>query len=163
MSRLEELRDLYDAYEKKAANVHKNAPRYAGIFGLGNDPRNHACHEMFYEDVGTWVQNFLKEKPSHQETAQAVRWILEAAVLCRNPDICGYFYAAQGHSVMLIPSLSQEESRELLKWYGQAYPEKDRMPVQQEIFGLLQKQAGEYAAQKHSGLWSLFRRKNDSK
>ena len=159
MPQLEELRGLYAAYEKKAANVHKNAPRYAGIFGLGNDPRNHACHEMFYEDVGTWVQDFLKEKPSPEETAQAVRWILEAATLCRNPVVCGYLYAAQGHSVKLIPALSQEESRELLEWYDRSYPERDRMPVQQEIFALLRKQAGIYAAQKHNRRWSLFRRK----
>jgi len=159
MPQLEELQHLYAAYEKKAANVHKNAPRYAGIFGFGNDPRNHACHEMFYEDVGAWVRDFLQEGPVHQEAARAVRWILEAAVLCQNPDICGYFYAAQRHTLNLVPCLDREESRELLEWYDRSYPEKERMPVQQEIFSLLRRQAGVNTEQRHSRIWDILRRK----
>ena len=99
----------------------------------------------------------------HKSTTDGGACFVENNDPKRNPVVCGYLYAAQGHSVKLIPALSQEESRELLEWYDRSYPERDRMPVQQEIFGLLQKQAGEYTAQKHSGLWSLFRRKNDSK
>lgn len=158
MKQLEELYHLYAAYEEKAKSVRRRASRYAGIFGLGDDPRKHECHEVFFEDVARWVQTFLAENPSQQEILQAVSWILKAADSHRNTDIYGYLYAAQGHVREMIPRLTQEDSLALLKWYEAAYPEEDRLVVQLEVYRLLQKQAG-ICPDGRSWLPGFFRRK----
>lgn len=158
MKQLEELYHLYGVYEEKAKSVRRRASRYAGIFGLGDDPRKHECHEIFYEDVGRWVQDFLSENPSQEEIAQAVSWILKAADAHRDSDIYGYLYAAQGHVRGIISRLAQEDSLGLLKQYDAAYPEEDRLVVQQEVYRLLQKQAG-VCPDIRSRLSGFFRRK----
>lgn len=157
MSQLDRLYQLYDTYEKKAKDVRSRASRFAGAFGLGDDPRNHGCHEAFYEDVARWTQDFIKDSPSQSEMAQAVCWILKAADAHRNTDIYGYLYAAQGHTKGLIPYLPQDDSLALLQWYDQAYSAGDRLPVQQEVYRLLQQQAGVKPASGNR-LRNLFRR-----
>ena len=157
MDWLEQLYHLYDAYEKKSEDVHKKAPRYAGILGLGNDPRNHECHEIFYEDVRQWVQDFLGSEPSREEVVLAVRWILESASGHRNSSVYGYLYAAQRHVMEMIPKLSREESLQLLEWYDAVYPAEDRFPVQQEVCRLLREKAGMAASPKRRRLMDIFR------
>ena len=155
---LDDLYQMYDAYEKKAKDVRRRASRYAGVFGLGDDPRKNACHELFFEEVGRWAQAFLEGEPPQQEVGQAVRWILQAADAHRNTDRYGYLYAAQTHTRALIPRMSQEDCRELLPWYDRTYPEGDRLPVQQEVFRLLQDHAGVKTARKPGGILGLFRK-----
>lgn len=157
MTQLEQLYQLYDAYEKKAKDVRSKASRFAGAFGLGDDPRNHGCHEAFFEDVAQWTQDFMKSSPSKEEMVQAVSWILKAADAHRDTDMYGYLYAAQGHTRAVIPHLPREESLELLQWYDRTYPVGDRMPAQQEVCRLLQCQAGVKPAPR-IGLRNLFRR-----
>lgn len=142
MEKLEQLYHLYDAYLEKAKEVRKQASRFAGAFGLGDDPRNHGCHEAFYDAVGLWCREFGGEGPDARQMAQAVSWILMAAKDHRNTDVYGYLYAAQGHVRELIPRLSREDSLKLLEQYDAAYPEDQRLPVQLEVYRLLKKQAG---------------------
>lgn len=157
MTQLEQLYRLYDAYEEKAKEVRSKASRFAGVFGMGDDPRKHSCHEEFYEDVGRWVQDFLNEDPASEEIIQAVSWILKGADARRNSDVYWMMYVAQGHTKSLIPRMSREACVPLLQWYEQAYPEDDRLPVQQEVYGLLQKQSGAQKGSGRRGFWNLFR------
>ena len=155
MTQLEQLYALYGAYEEKAKQVRSRASRFAGAFGLGDDPRKHGCHEQFFEDVGRWSRDFLICEPEPQALLRAVRWILEAADRHRNTDMFGYLYAAQTHTLELIPRLSREESKELLIWYEKTYPEEERLPVQQEICRLLRQQSGLRSGARQ-GLRSFF-------
>lgn len=142
MDRLEQIYHLYDAYEEQAREVRSKASRFAGAFGLGDDPRKHGCHEQFFEDVGRWTQEFISSSPASEDVIRAVRWILEAADSRRYTDTFGYLFAAQGYTREMIPLLPREESLVLLQWYDQVYPEAERLPVHQEVYRLLQKQSG---------------------
>jgi len=158
MAHLEQLYQLYQAYEEKAKAVRRKASRFAGAFGLGDDPRKHECHEDFFEDVGCWVQEFLEENPDSGEIVQAVCWILKAADAHRDTDVYWPMYAAQGHAGALIPHMPREDSAQLLQWYEQAYPKEDRLPAQQEVCRLLRKQSGVQESSGRRGFWSLFRK-----
>ena len=158
MDWLEQLYHLYDAYEETAKEVRSKASRYAGAFGLGDDPRKHSCHERFFEDVGRWAQTFVDSGPSTETVIRAVWWILKAADTRRNTDVFGYLYAIHEHVKDMIPLLPQEESLALLQWYDQTYPERERWPVHQEVYRLLQQQSGIKPVM-HRGLLGFFRRK----
>ena len=158
MTQLEQLYALYGAYEEKAKQVRSRASRFAGAFGLGDDPRKHGCHEQFFEDVGRWSRGFLACEPEPQTLLQAVWWILEAADRHRNTDMFGYLYAAQAHTRELIPRLPRAESGELLIWYEKTYPEGERLPVQQQVCRLLRQQAG-LSSWSQGGLRGFFQRR----
>ena len=158
MEQLEQLYHLYDAYEETAKEVRSKASRYAGAFGLGEDPRKHGCHEHFFEDVGKWSRNFIDSDPSEEEVIQAAWWMLKAADTRRNTDVFGYLYALHGYVKDMIPLLPQEESHALLQWYDKTYPERERLPVHQEVYRLLQRQAGVNPVLRR-GLFSFFRKR----
>lgn len=158
MDWLQALHHLYETYEETAKAVRRKASRYAGAFGLGDDPRKHDCHEKFFEDVGCWVHDFLKDDPAPGDVTQAVCWILKAADAHRNTDVYWHMYAAQGHAKSLILQISREDSIQLLQWYVRAYPEGDWLPVQQEVYQLLRKQSGIQEGSSRCGFWKLFRR-----
>ena len=158
MATLQQLYDLYDAYEEKAKKVRAKASRFAGAFNMGDDPRRHECHEQFYEDVGSWVAEFLAAAPDQAAVAGAVHWILETAAAHREEDVYWYLYAIHTHAKPLIPLLGREECRDLLQMYDAAYPALDRLPAQQEIYRLLKQYAGEKKDEKGK-IFSFFRRK----
>ena len=70
-----------------------------------------------------------------------VNWILRAADGCRDRETYWYMYAAQAHALPLIPGMTQEDCRVLLDWYDGAYPPRDRMPVQEQVYKALKKAA----------------------
>ena len=144
---LQTLKNRYDRYVAEAQEARQKAGLCDGLFGMGNDPRKHPCHERFYEAVGSWVANFLEGKPGEGECAEAAEWILKAADLNReNQDAYWYMYAAQIHALPVIAKLPRDEAKRLLQWYDRAYPPRERMPVQDQIFRALKKTA-------RPGLW----------
>jgi len=159
MATLQQLYELYDAYEKKAEKVRSKASRFAGAFNLGDDPRRHECHEQFYDDVEDWVSAFLKEDPSQQEISAAAHWLLETAAAHRDEDVYWYLYAIHAHTKPLIPRLEKEDCRKLLEMYDSTYPVLDRLPAQQEVYRLLKKQSGtKETGDRKNKLLSFFRK-----
>lgn len=142
MATMEELKRLYQAYDRKVQDVKSKTSGFAGAFNMGDDPRRHSCHEEFYEAVGAWVESFLEEDPTAQQAAEALQWLLEAAAENRGRDVYWYMYAAQSHGKGLIPLVSRETCESLMQWYDRTYPALDRLPAQQEIFKLLRKGTG---------------------
>ena len=137
------MKDLicrYEQYLGEAEKARQKAGICDGLFGMGNDPRKAPCHEAFYDFVGKWVKEFLCMAPTADDCAVAAEWLLKIADVHRGQnDIFGYLYAAQGHVLPLITRLDRERARALLDWYEKAYPRRDRMPVQDEVFRALKK------------------------
>ena len=138
---LQQLKERYTRYEETVKKVRENAPAAAGLFGLGDDPRKHPCHGEFYEDVGRWTADFLATGPDAQMAHQAVSWIIRAAAEHRDQEVYWFMYAAHGHCRDLIPLLSRTDCAELVRFYDDHYPRRDRMPVQKEIYKLLKKRS----------------------
>ncbi len=141
MATLTELQKIYDQYAEDVRQVRQKASCFAGLFGMGDDPRKHPCHEAFYEAVGHWVEAFVQTGPAPEDVSAAVRYILEAAVLHWEEESCWYMYAAQKHAEALIPMLSRQTCGELRERYEQWYPPIERMPVQTKIYRMLCKGA----------------------
>ena len=70
---LEQLKERYRQYDEEATLVRKKASPADGLFGFGNDPKNHPCHELFYEDIGKWTKAFLETKPNAQDALAAAQ------------------------------------------------------------------------------------------
>lgn len=145
MAALESLKELYEQYDATVVQVRKKASAFAGMFGLGDDPRRNACHESFYDAVGKLVADYAASNPEQEDVAQVVRFILSAAHLNRDKETYWYLYAVQGHTKVLIPMLSAQDCGEMIALYDDAYPKADRMPVQRELYKLLLKHAGQKA------------------
>lgn len=144
---MQRLKDQYVKYLSEAEQARRKAGLCDGLFGMGNDPRKHPCHGSFYEAVETWAAGFLKENPCGDECAEAAAWILKAADLYReNQDVFWYMYAAQIHALPIIAKLNRADAKHLLQWYDRAYPARDRMPVQDQVYRALKKAA-------RPGLW----------
>lgn len=144
---IQKLKDRYDRYITEAQEARQKAGLCDGLFGMGNDPRKHPCHESFYKAVETWAADFLKEGPPAEQCAEAAAWILQAADFHReDQDVYWYLYAAQLHALPLIARLAREDAKQLQQWYDRAYPARERMPAQDQVYRALKKAA-------RPGLW----------
>lgn len=136
---LQQLKDRYERYNEEANQARINCSPVGGLFGFGDDPKRHPCHEQFYEDVGKWTQAFLETQPDAEECFQAVRFMLTAPKVCSGADSYWMMYAAHGWCRELVGKLDAAGCGELRKLYGELYPRADRMPVQQALYKALKK------------------------
>ena len=137
MERIQGLKDIYENYVQDAQRVCREAKPMDGLFGLGDDPRKDPCHMRFYEAAERWVAAFRPADP--EEAFGAVRLILEAAAEHREEPSFWFLYAAQGLARDLIPSLPAGHCARLRRFYDEAYPRRERMPVQRDVYRLLKK------------------------
>ena len=136
---MEALQQLYTDYLAEVVEVRRNAPRFAGIFGLGEDPRKHPCHTIFYNNVEKWVEEFLAAKPSRDAALETAWFFLEAPKKHEETESYWFMYVCIGFIRKLIPYLTAADCKALAERFNALYPRRDRMPVQQETFKMLQK------------------------
>lgn len=136
---MENLRQLYADYLAEADKIRKNASAFAGIFGLGDDPRKHPCHEIFYHNVEKWVQDFVAAVPAREQAFEAASFLMEEPGKNAKAEGYWFLYACLGFIRSLIPFLAQEDCKRLSERMNALYPRRERMPVQQETFKLLEK------------------------
>lgn len=138
---LTQLRTLYTDYHEKTKEVRKKARVFDGILGLGKDPRNHPCHEEYFEAVGAWVADFLATQPEQDVLMQAAVFLLEEPLAYKEQECYWFMYAAHGHIKPMIPYLSKENCLELGQRLEKCYRKLDRMPLQKELLKMLAKAA----------------------
>ena len=138
---LQQLKERYQQYDEEATAVRKNSSPADGLFGFGNDPKNHPCHELFYDDVGKWTKAFLTQKPDSQQSLEAARFLITAPKTCGGKESYWMMYAAQGWCRELVCLLDAHGCAELRELYDALYPKRDRMPVHQELYKALKKGA----------------------
>lgn len=139
---MQQLEERYQRYRDEADLVRKISSPADGLFGFGNDPKNHPCHEQFYDDVGAWMQTFLETRPGAAEAYAAARFILGAPVECAGKESYWMMYAAQGWCRKLVDCLDAPGCAALRDYFDDQYPKRDRMPVQQELYKALKRGAG---------------------
>lgn len=143
MQTMEQLKQIYSRYDTEIEGAYKKASPLAGIFGMGDDPRNHPCNMAFYENVEQWVNSFLEDGPTADEARDAAMWILEAASLNRQARTYWYFYVAHNHVIPLIPLLTPEDCKKIAAWYDATYPKRERLPNHDALYKKLCKRAKE--------------------
>jgi len=138
---MEALRKLYTDYLEEVIEVRRKAPRFAGVFGLGEDPRKHPCHTVFYENVSKWAEEFVAAQPSRDAALEAAWFFLEEPKKHEETESYWFMYVCVGFIRNLIPCLKAEDCKALAERFNSLYPRRERMPVQQETFKMLQKAA----------------------
>lgn len=137
---MEKLKAIYGKYIQDVAKVYKDAKPMDGLFGWGDDPRKDPCHMRFYEEAEQWVKDF--QAADETETFEVVRFMLEAPAEHRGKQCFWFMYAAHGLTRELIPGLTNQHCAQLQAFYDEAYPRRDRLPVQKEVYKRLKKGAG---------------------
>ena len=136
---LQQLQSRYRQYDAEAAQVRKQSSPADGLFGFGRDPKNHPCHELFYEDIGKWTTAFLETRPDAKESFEAVRFLIAAPKEYAGRESYWMMYAAQGWCRELVGLLDADGCAKLQELFDELYPKRDRMPVQQELYNALKK------------------------
>ena len=135
------LKNCYEKYAKDASEAYSNARITDGLFGFGNDPAGHPCHEAFFEEVGRLV----KETAAAGDAAaayEAAEYILRAELLYPQRETVWMVRAAQGHVRLLVPCLTPQKAGELLALMDTISPKRQRFPVQKELARMLREKAG---------------------
>lgn len=140
---MEQLQEIYCRYTEEATAVKQAASPLAGILGTSGGPSDHPCHQAFYDRVGSWTAEFLAKAPDADSVAEATRFILTAGAAHKDQPTYWFVCAAQSHAKAMIALLSPQTCRELRQEYEDLYPRSSRLPLQQEIYGLLCAGAGE--------------------
>lgn len=134
---LDQLKTIYTDYAEVVKTVRKNARVFDGLFGMGRDPRNDACHDAYYQAVGAWVTELLATQPEQAQLMEAAVFILEEPLAYTEQECYWYMYASHGHIKPMIPYLSKENCKELGARLEKCYKKLDRMPLQKEILKML--------------------------
>lgn len=136
---INQLKQMYDDYQKKSLEVRQKAPIFAGMLGLGSDPRRHPCHEEFFEATIAWTEKFVSSVPSQAEAMEVASFVLEEPVKFREKDAYWFMWVAVGNIRTLVPLLSKEDCKVLAARFDELYKKRDRMPVQVETYKMLVK------------------------
>ena len=153
---MEQLQEIYCKYTETLQAAKKATSPLAGIFGTGGGISTHPCHQEFYDNVQRWTEEFLATQPDPDSVAEAVRFILVAGGAHKKLATYWFICAVQAHTKAMIPMLSQDVSEALRQEYDALYPESSRLPLGQEIYELLCRQAGFVPPKK--GFFSFLRK-----
>lgn len=138
---LNELKAMYEEYNKKSLEVRRKAPIFAGWLGLGSDPRRHPCHEEFYDATIKWTENFVAAQPSQESVMEVATFMLETPTQFRDYDSYWFMFVAVGNIRPLVPLLAKEDCKTLVKRFDELYKKHDRLPLQNETYKKLVKAA----------------------
>lgn len=138
---INELKGLYEDYLKESVEVRRKAPMFAGWLGLGNDPRKNPCHEAFYDATIAWTERYVASNPDQEKVMEVARFMLETPEKFREYDAYWFMYVAIGNIRPLIPLLTKDDCKILVKRFDELYKKRDRMPLQVETYKKLVKAA----------------------
>ena len=150
---LDELQGYYARYEEKLRKLYEKLSPIAAIFGSSDHPKDAPCNEEFYENVENWIKAFLAATPAQQDVEEVAAWVLMLAKENREKKTYWFCYALHGLAKDLIPLMSRGKALELQKQFDDAYPKREWLPIQREIYKLLEKQSGQAGPKR-----GLFRR-----
>ena len=150
---LDQLQIYYDTYEEKLLKLYEKLSPIAAILGSSNHPKDAPCNEEFYESVEKWIREFLAASPTQEEVEKVTGWILMLAKEHREQKTYWFCYALQGLTRDLIPLISQAKALELQKCFDEAYPKREWLPIQREIYKMLENRSGQAGPKR-----GLFRR-----
>ena len=136
---INEVKARYEEYSEKSYEVRRKAPLFAGILGLGSDPRRHPCHEEFLDDMIARIDGYVKTAPAAEEVMEVASFMLAEPAEHREEDAYWFMFVAVGCIRTLVPLLKKEDCKVLVNKFDELYKKRDRMPVQTETYKMLVK------------------------
>lgn len=137
---LDQIRALYEDYMAEFQQLEENRQLGAGVFGLGNGPRNYPCHERFGRELGLLLKGAGESLPP-EEAARVLEYIYFVPQAREGRQDAVYWMLTAVHSMTeeLAGRLSPEDAAGLLARYEAAYPRRKRLPAQNKVVTALKK------------------------
>ena len=134
MDTLERIRQLYQDYVAEIKSLEANRKLADGLLGIGRGPADHPCNDRFAGSLEAELKKFADQPPAPGETKAVLELIYQTPLEHQSLKTAYWMLlAVQGLTLELIPALSAEEAEALWRWYSEAYPRWDRLPVQNQV------------------------------
>ena len=141
--------EYFAALELAFEKYHQDLEEYArkskptdGLLGFGHSLKDDPCHDRFDERVKEAVDGIAASPPTPEAAKQIVGMLFRDDIQTWPLAAQWMLRAIERHSLPLIPFLSPDSAAAFQKEYAARYKPWERLPVQQEVFKALKRQAG---------------------
>lgn len=137
---MERLICLYDDYHAQIRLFKSKMKPADGLFGMGVGLGEAPCHDDFAEKLEALLQAMAADG-DFQDSRSVLEFIYQAPL--QEPERAAYWMMMAVHrlTLPLINRLEQEDAQQLLAWYKDAYPRKDRLPPQDMVLKALKERS----------------------
>lgn len=140
MTALETLKGLYAGYLAETSRLERERGPWEGLMGFGAGPRDDKCHGEFINAVMAVVTRAAAEGLSSTQALDILNFMFTAPL--QNADNRPAYWmlmALQGKTAGIIGYLDPDCARQLLLWYKETYPRRERFPAQKDVIAALKK------------------------
>ncbi len=141
--------EQFAALELAFAKYRQDLEEYArkskptdGLLGFGHSLKDDPCHDRFDERVKEAIDGIIAASPAPAEASRTVKMLLRDDIQAWPVAAQWMMRAIERHILPLIPFLSPDSAAAFHKEYAARYKPWERLPVQQEVFKALKRQAG---------------------
>lgn len=139
---LENIRALYEAYIAKAEECERNRKPADGLLGFGKKAADDPCHDQFADDLEAALKQLAEQSPASITVCSVLEYIYKMPLTHQEPaSVRWMLEAVQGLTKELIGSLNTADAAKLAEQYDADYPRRTRLPVQNQLYDILHKQA----------------------
>ena len=136
------LNQAFTEYRQELEEYARKSKPTDGLLGFGRSLKDDPCHDRFDERVKEAVDGIVAASPTPEAAKQTVGMLLRSDTQSWPLAAQWMLRAIERHILPLIPFLSPDASAAFQKEYAARYKPWDRLPVQQEVFKALKRQAG---------------------
>ena len=136
------LRQAYLDFRQDVEAFERSRKPTDGLLGFGKTLQNDSCQERFDQRLSQIVETMRMSSPSPEDAEAAVR-----LMLFRDHDnawsreALWMLFAAERHSLPLIPFLTPDAAAACCREYGDRYKRWDRLPAQKQVYAALKKRS----------------------
>ena len=133
----------FETYRQDLDEFARKSKPMDGLLGFGRSLKDDPCHDRFDERVKEAVDGIVAASPTPEAAKQTVSMLLRSDMQSWPPAAQWMLRAIERHILPLIPFLSPDSAAAFQTEYAARYKPRERLPVQQEVFKALKRQAGE--------------------
>ena len=150
MNYLDHLTQLFKEYIDFAEALRNETMSVKSVLGMRDREIYHPGHSSFLDSVGDFLHTFKMSDPNQEDIMKALEIILLTAANYEHRAPFWYLIAVQKYATDLIPLLDPVSIDVLRDNYEKCYPRNAMLPIQKDIYKLLQK---EKSAEKRKRFW----------
>ena len=132
----------FETYRQDLDEFARKSKPTDGLLGFGRSLKDDPCHDRFDERVKEAVDGIAALSPTPEDGKQIVGMLFRDDIQTWPLAAQWMLRAIERHSLPLIPFLAPETAAAFQKEYAARYKPWERLPVQQEVFKALKRQAG---------------------
>lgn len=135
---------IYAEYVSDVEKIKSERKFTEGLMGFGTREDSYPCHDDFIQKLSDELSAIAHSTPTQNEAAEVLRYIYEAPLNYKErQSVYWMIMAAHSLTECLFSLISDELALEIARWYAEAYPSCERLPVQNRILKILQNRSKE--------------------